>query len=101
MVFFSSTVSHVAMIGKNGEIRKAAEQSPSFFFVDVFALNQVAVENHSENMHQVLVGQSVTRIYETLSSRATCNSMVLCCSAGPSGEPGWVGAGAVSISRIW
>ena len=51
---FSSTVSQVTLIGKNGEIRKAAEQSPSFFFVDVFALNQVAVDNQSANMHQVL-----------------------------------------------
>jgi hypothetical protein len=28
-----------------------------------------------------------------------CNSMVLCCSAGPSGDPGWMRA--ATLSRIW
>ena len=86
----------VTMIGKNEEMRKAAGQPPGFYFVDIFALNQVAVDNLSANMHQVFVGQLVRDLMDTL---LACNSMVLCCSAGPSGDPGWMRA--AKLSRIW
>ena len=84
------------MIGKNGEMRKAAGHPPGYYFVDVFALNQVAIDNQSANMHLVNVGQLVRGLRGTL---LACNSMVLCCSAGPNGEPGWVKAAA--LPRIW
>lgn len=86
----------VAMIGKNEAVRKATGQPPGFYFVDVFSLNQVAINNQSENMHQVFVGQLVRDLRDTL---LACSSMVLCCSAGLSGEPGWVKA--ATLDRIW
>jgi hypothetical protein len=84
------------MIGKNENMRKAAGQPPGWYFLDVFALNQVAIDNQSANMHQVFVGGLVRELRDTL---LACNSMVLCCSAGPSGEPGWIKA--ATLSRIW
>ena len=84
------------MIGKNEAVRKAGGEPPGFYFVDLFSLNQVAIDGQSANMHQVVVGQLVRDLRDTL---LACNSMVLCCSAGPSGEPGWVKSAAVS--RIW
>jgi len=44
----------------------------------------------------VFVGQLVRELRDTL---LACNSMVLCCSAGPSGDPGWMRA--ATLSRIW
>ena len=84
------------MIGKNEKARKATGQPPGYYFVDVFALNQVAIDNQSTNMHQVTVGQLVRNLRDTL---LACNSIVLCCSAGLSGEPGWVKA--ATLERIW
>ena len=65
----------VATIGKNDEMRKAMGQPPGWYFVDVFALNQVAIDNQSENMHQVFVGQLVrdlTGIRSLLATRWCC-----------------------------
>jgi len=84
------------MIGKNERMRKASGEPPGFYFVDIFTLNQVAIENMSANLHQVTVGQLVRDVRDTI---VVCSSMVLCCSGGPSGEPGWVKA--MVLSRIW
>ena len=86
----------VAMIGKNEADRKAAGDPPGYYFVDFLALNQIAVQNISANMHQVFVGQLVKDLRDTL---LACNSMVMCCAAGPSELPGWVKA--ATLDRIW
>ena len=90
------SLSQVAMIGKNERMRKAMGLKPGFYFIDVFALNQVSIDNMSANMHQVLVGQLVRDLRDTL---LACSSMVLCCSAGSGSEPGWIKAAV--LSRIW
>ena len=84
------------MIGKNEADRKAAGDPPGYYFVDILALNQVAIQNQSANLHQVTVGQLVRDLRDTL---LACSSMVLCCSEGPSGLPGWVKA--ATLDRIW
>lgn len=84
------------MIGKNEKARKAAGQPPAYYFVDVFALNQVASDNQTPNMAQVNVGLLVRDLRDTL---LACGKMLLCCSAGPDGEPGWVKA--APLGRIW
>ena len=84
------------MIGKNEADRKAAGDPPGRYFIDMFALNQVALNNQSANMHQVFVGQLVRDLRDTL---LACNSMVMCCSEGPSGLPGWIKP--ATLDRIW
>ena len=84
------------MIGKNEATRKAMGQPPAYYFVDVFVLNQVAIANRSANLHQVMVGQLVRELRDTLHKS---HSMLLCCSTGPTGDPGWVKA--APLSRIW
>jgi hypothetical protein len=84
------------MIGKNETRRKAMGQPPAFYFIDVFVLNQIAIANRSHNMHQVIVGQLVRELRDTLLSSL---SMLLCCSSGPTGDPGWIKA--APLSRIW
>ena len=86
----------VAMIGKNEADRRAAGEPPGLYFIDVFALNQVAIDTQSANMHQVVVGQLVRELRDTL---LACGSMVLCCSEGPSRLPGWVKP--ATLGRIW
>ena len=54
------------MIGKNEAVRKAGGESPGFYFVDLFSLNQVAIDGQSANMHQVVVGQLVRDLRDTL-----------------------------------
>ena len=84
------------MIGKNEATRKAMGQPPAFYFIDVFVLNQVAIANRSNNLHQVIVGQLVRELRDTL---LKSQSMLLCCSSGPTDDPGWVKA--APLSRIW
>ena len=84
------------MIGKYEATRKAMCQPPAFYFIDVFVLNQVAIANRSNNLHQVIVGQLVRELRDTL---LKSQSMLLCCSSGPTGEPGWIKA--APLSRIW
>ena len=84
------------MIGKNEADRKAAGDPPGRYFIDMFALNQVALNNQSANMQQVFVGQLVRDLRDTL---LACNSMVMCCSEGPSGLPGWIKP--ATLDRIW
>ena len=84
------------MIGKNEATRKAMGQPPAFYFVDLFVLDQVALSNVSANLHQVIVGQLVRELRDTI---LTSSSMLLCCSSGPTGDPGWVKA--APLSRIW
>ena len=84
------------MIGKNEATRKAIGLSPAFYFIDVFVLNQVAIANRSHNMHQVIFGQLIRELRDTV---LNSQSMLLCCSSGPTGDPGWVKA--APLSRIW
>ena len=86
----------VAMIGKNEATRKAMGHPPAYYFIDVFVLNQVAISSRSNNLHQVIVGQLVRELRDTL---LKSQSMLLCCSSGPTGDPGWVKA--APLSRIW
>ena len=86
----------VTMIGKNETTRKAMGQPPAYYFIDVFVLNQVAIANRSHNLHQVMVGQLIRELRDTL---LASQSMLLCCSSGPTGDPGWVKA--APLSRIW
>ena len=86
----------VAMIVRHDKTRTDSGEPVGHYFLDVFSLNQVANINQSVNMHQIVVGQLVRELRDTL---LVCNSMVLCCSAGSGSEPGWLKS--APLSRIW
>ena len=84
------------MIGKNEATRKAMGLPPAHYFFDLFVLNQVAIADRSENMHQVIAGQLIRELRDTI---LASQSVLLCCSAGPAGGPGWTNP--APLSRIW
>jgi hypothetical protein len=87
----------VTLIGKNEATRIAMGLPPAYYFVDVFVLNQaISIETRSHNLLQVMVGQRIRELRDTLLKSQSC---LLCCSPGPTGDPGWVKA--APLSRIW
>lgn len=96
LIVSAATPLQVTMIGKNEATRKAMGEAPAFYFFDVFVLNQNEVANRSVNLHQVFAGQLIRELRDSiLASR----SVLVCCSAGPTRDPGWIKA--APLSRIW